>query len=296
VASSSLSVTPSAVPSLKSLKPDSTPSSSSGNDIKTDPEEGKEPVETKNPVTIGSSKIIKNEEDENEEDFKLGRGESQINEDVQLALEQMETAWSILDKHVSPEDESSSSSATAPQSPPLYLDWAKNQLPRILLGIGDVLSFLGQNADAIDAYTRAIPHREAAVQQQQQQQSPETVDFLARRRHLAEAFLLVAQELLTCPVGEDVVTSESKVLLVKSTERVDFARGYYDKARDELQEAVFLMGKIASSGQDLETEKEDVCFLATMLMGVGNTLSDLDEAASASSMKPSSSKKLKTTK
>jgi len=59
---------------------------------------------------------------------------------------------------------------------------------------------------------------------------------------------------------------------------------------------VFLMGKIASSGQDLETEKEDVCFLATMLMGVGNTLADLDEAASASSMKPSSSKKLKTTK
>lgn len=37
------------------------------------------------------------------------------------------------------------------------------------------------------------------------------------------------------------------------------------------------MGKIAASGKNLETEKEDVCFLATLLMGVGTTLAELDE-------------------
>jgi hypothetical protein len=40
---------------------------------------------------------------------------------------------------------------------------------------------------------------------------------------------------------------------------------------------VFLMGKIAAAGIDLQSEKEDVCFLATMLMGVGNALADIGE-------------------
>ena len=37
------------------------------------------------------------------------------------------------------------------------------------------------------------------------------------------------------------MTTESKDVLVKAAERVDYARGYYDKARDELQETVLLM-------------------------------------------------------
>ncbi len=40
---------------------------------------------------------------------------------------------------------------------------------------------------------------------------------------------------------------------------------------------VVLMGKIASAGRDLGTEKEDVCYLATILMGVGETLAAIDE-------------------
>lgn len=67
---------------------------------------------------------------------------------------------------------------------------------------------------------------------------------------------------------------------VPPSERVEYARGYYDKGRDELQEAVYLMGRVAAKHKSVEslgTEKEDLCFLATMLMGVGNTLADLDE-------------------
>ena len=52
-----------------------------------------------------------------------------------------------------------------------------------------------------------------------------------------ENYALVAEELLTCVDGEDVVITESKVVLVKDDdERVDYARGYYHMARDELQE------------------------------------------------------------
>jgi hypothetical protein len=40
-----------------------------------------------------------------------------------------------------------------------------------------------------------------------------------------------------------------------------------------------LMGQIAAQGGDLGNEKEDVCFVATMVMGVGTNLAQLDEEA-----------------
>jgi len=101
----------------------------------------------------------------------------------------------------------------------------------------------------------------------------------------------VAETLLKCPNGADVVTSESKVLLVKDLERVDFARGYYDKAKEELQETVFLMGKLAS--HDIIAEKEDICFIATMLMGVGTTLAEIDEEQGRTVEESSTAKKPK---
>jgi hypothetical protein len=74
-----------------------------------------------------------------------------------------------------------------------------------------------------------------------------------------------------------VVTTETEDVLVTAAERVDYARGYYDKARDELQETVYLRARIAESNQNLGTEKEDVCFLASLLMGVGTTLAKYDK-------------------
>ena len=83
---------------------------------------------------------------------------------------------------------------------------------------------------------------------------------------------------------EQQQTKSSKpIVVVKKSERIEFAKGYYEKGRDELQETVYLMGKIASQkikiGIDnarLDREKEDVCFLATILMGVGNKIADLE--------------------
>jgi hypothetical protein len=108
-----------------------------------------------------------------------------------------------------------------------------------------------------------------------------------------EANILVAEALLECPEDKDVVMTETDAVLVTAAERVDYARGYYDKARDELQETVYLMARIAESNQNLGTEKEDVCFLATLLMGVGTTLAEYDKRlASAAALNELQSKEI----
>ena len=137
--------------------------------------------------------------------------------DVDLALEMMETAFSILDQNY--EDGKNN-------------DWMDDQRPRFLVGIGDVLSFQSKHADAADAYIRAIPLREAAVASVNDKN---TLDYLKKRRLLTETFVLVSEELLACPKGEDVVASTT--LLVTGAECVEYIKGYYEKARDELQEA-----------------------------------------------------------
>ena len=131
------------------------------------------------------------------------------------------------DKYVNDNDTSSNGIS--------YRDWATGQLPRVLLGLGDVLGALTRQADAADAYSRAIPFREAALEGLEKEKDL-NVEHLKKRRQLVEANVLVAEAILACPENEDVVTSETKDLLVKASERVDYARGYYDKARDDLQD------------------------------------------------------------
>ena len=217
------------------------------------------------------------------EEAKDAEGEEDEEDDVQLALEMTETAWSIIDEHVQElKDENKTLSP-----------WLLDQLPRCLLGIGDVLMDLRRHADSADAYSRALEYRESALQDIAKDEL--TLDHLKKRRQAVEANVLVAEALLACPDGEDVVTTETSDVLVSAGERVEYARGYYNKARDELQEAVFLMGRIAASGQDLGADKEDVCFISTLLMGVGTALAEYDEqkeaAAQANAVHPSKRQK-----
>lgn len=213
-----------------------------------------------------------------------------MDEDIALALEMIENAFSIMDQYL----HSNEDKKNAP-----FQSWCQNQIPRILTGIGDLYSFLKRHADAADSYIRAIPYRESLVEQysspseessEKKSASSLSLDHLKARRLFVEVHVLIAEELLAHPSDLDVIAtprpsvSQDKdvnemkpILLVKASERIDFATGYYEKARDELQETVFLMGKIASKGIDLGMEKEDVCFLATILMGVGNTLADIEE-------------------
>lgn len=195
-----------------------------------------------------------------DEDSKPEAQEADSNEDdLNLALEMMETAFSIMDKH-------------SEENHDLYREWVKAQMPRVLTGLGDTLLELKRPADATDVYLRALEFRNAELES-----AVEGLDKLAKRRKIVEANILIVEALVTAPFDEDVVTSETKDVLVKSGSVLEYARGYYDRARDELQEALLLMGQLAAKGIDLGAEKEDVCYVATMVMGAGNTLAEIDE-------------------
>jgi len=212
-------------------------------------------------------------------------------EDVLLALELMENAWTIMNDYLQTKTPSVTH-ASKPADPLCYTitpQWVQDQIPRILLGIGDALSYLKRFADAIDSYTLAAQQLEEVIEQEIQNNKKSTdgdvaknsssysLDILSKKRKLAETFILIAEQLLTSPPGINLVTTESKVLLVSHSEKVPYAQNYYEKAKDELQNVVYIMGKLASEGHDLETEKEDICFLATMVMGVGMTLEEEKE-------------------
>ena len=208
-------------------------------------------------------------------------------DDFELALEQMENAFAIIYEYMSNFNSKDNSNISSDRSANIYLEWVNDQIPRILTGIGDLFVSSDRFAEGVDAYTRAIPYREAEVKRSKDSNSEDKDSLLERLRQsrlLCESNVLVSETLLQCPVDKDVSVTDGDTgsirVLVSASERTDFARGYYDKARDELQNAVFLMGKIAQSSSDglasLGKEKEDICYLATILMGVGTTLADID--------------------
>lgn len=217
--------------------------------------------------------------------------------DSELSLELMENAFAIFDAYcagdTSNDDgggggmndtakaEGKEGSSTATSKPKPHLAWVADQLPRTLSGIGDVLLSLRRHADGVDAYTRTVSLREEAVESYEQQKGGDgtncaDIDFLKARRLLCEANILVAEALLACPRGRDVITTETGDVLVPAGEIVEYAQGYYDKARDELQDTVYLMGKIAAGteSEEFQLEKENVCYCAQMLAGVGNVLAE----------------------
>ncbi|VEU36188.1 unnamed protein product [Pseudo-nitzschia multistriata] len=219
-------------------------------------------------------------EQNNQEDEGMSDGENDnlASEDLSLALEMMENSFSILEEY----KEKAGKGAAGDNDQ--YSNWVSEQLPRILLGLGDTLSTLNRHADAADAYSRALELRKACLQEfedrkahsDHKQQS--TIEHLKAHRMVCEANILIAEALLSCPPDKDVVTTETQSLIVKANERVSYARGYYDQARDALQEAVVFMGDLPRQ-VDLGREKEDVCFLATLVMGVGESLATIDEQA-----------------
>lgn len=139
------------------------------------------------------------------------------------------------------------------------------------------------------------------------------MEGLRRRRHLVEAYALVAEELLACPDGEDVVARRPdnddgdgddddidgggegggldsaaaaaaaegarmprEVVLAKAEDRLDYARGHYDMAREGLEDVLCRYAGLAAAGVDLGSEKEDIGYLVMTVVGVGNTIGGID--------------------
>ena len=197
---------------------------------------------TTNSATCTQEKVAtKQINDENKDNLKETKtdpnDEIDSTDDVHLALEMMETTYAILEEYTTTTKSGSVDTTSSEKDDPssLYL-WAENQLPRVLIGIGDVLSHIGRHADAVDTYLRALPYREKVSSSFMDNEQMLSLECLKAKRLVVEINVLVAEELLACNEKDDVVTTESKQLLVKKGERVDFAQGYYDKARDLLQE------------------------------------------------------------
>jgi tetratricopeptide (TPR) repeat protein len=214
---------------------------------------------------LSADDLSENDRNEENED-SIPNTEDAEAEDIDLALTMMENAYSILEEYQNGSEEK-------------YGKWVKQALPRVLLGIGDTLSTMDRHADAADAYSRALE----LYQEQLEKFDKESmaVERLTAHRRVCEAAILIAEELLFCPPGEDVVTTETQSLIVHSNERVEYISGYYDRARDALQETIFFMAKLAAAGADVQAEKEEICHLSTMIMGVGMQLAEIEEKAAA---------------
>lgn len=241
--------------------------------------------------------------------FRAAEGESQ-KEDCDLALEQMENAFAIIDEYLSNEDNKD------------YSDYCREQVPRILTGIGDLFCLVDRFADAVDVYTRVVPYRESSYESLKNSNNSnkatnnnnnkndnieKSLQELRHSRLLCEAYVLVSETLLRCPPIDDVAVKDDEAatsrVIVPKHEIREYASGYYDKAKDQMQNVVLVMGEVAGMVASIspppeifKKAKEDVCFLATLLMGVGSSLAEREEeelAAIASNSSSSPNKKLK---
>ena len=100
-----------------------------------------------------------------------------------------------------------------------------------------------------------------------------------------EAYALVAEALLTCPDGEDAVAchpvddsddGSRAVVLVMAKDRLDFARGHYELAREGLEDVLCRYARMAAAKMDLGNEKQDIGYLVMTMVGVGNMISEQD--------------------
>jgi len=258
-----------------------------------------------------------------------GEGESAVetneeyDEDLDLALEMMMVAYSILDEALEGEDEEEGGEEKGEEEKgeteadqggdakgeSKYRDWLTEQRPRILVGLGDALACRGRRADAVEAYLRALEFRRADCDEAKKVEAGKGQDMAAllqamkRRRLYVEANALIAETLLACPEGEDVVTTETGTKLVDADERVDYARGYCDKAREELQDLLLFYGQVVASlssssaaasasrsspsssnkkngndeSEQLANAKQDIVFVSSLVAGVATALAVLDE-------------------
>merc|ERR1719464_1284763 len=72
-------------------------------------------------------------------------------DDLNLALEMMENAFSILEEYNAKNEERKEDNVrNGDNDVKKYNDWVTEQIPRVLMGIGDTLSTLKKHADAAD--------------------------------------------------------------------------------------------------------------------------------------------------
>jgi hypothetical protein len=155
-------------------------------------------------------------------------------DDVDLALEMIETSLHILLARVSATPESGKIKTMSDEQK----EWSLDQIPRFLICLGDVYSFQEEHGKSVDAYIRALSYREDKWKEMKECKDSFSIQKLKCKRLYIEACCLVAEALLACPDGEDVVCDgeDETVTYAKASERVDFANSWYEMAREELDD------------------------------------------------------------
>lgn len=233
---------------------------------------------------------------------------TQDDEDIELAYEMMDTTWLILLSHITNGKENSDGGDDQQQK------WALEQIPRVIRCIGDLYFFRQEYANAVDSYIRAMHYREEAWNKLKQSNGNGsgsaggmllTLEHLQCQRYLVDMCTLVAEALLACPAGEDVVcyhnddsnegegakddnetsasakestgntlSNEPKkgTVLAKAKDRLDYAQSHYELAREGLEEILCRYGKMAAANIDVGNEKEDIGYLVMSVVDVGQTI------------------------
>jgi hypothetical protein len=206
--------------------------------------------------SVPSNKKIKTTE--NIENCKDDGDDNSDEDDVSLALEMLSTSFGIFDWHVN-----DATTATISEE---ERQFALTQIPRVLNCIGDIHSHRKQFGNAVDAYCRALPYRENASKKKHHATNNNTekgegclsVEELTCQRQLVETYALVAEALLACKEGEDVVCiddeeqqqeedddagskkdekkAKKSIVLVSARDRIEFAQSHYETAKEKLQE------------------------------------------------------------
>lgn len=183
----------------------------------------------------------KNIDRKNNSVAKQNNVEDANGDDVSLALEMMESSFNILYSRVEDAKTSNTDSDDSIVISNEQKEWALEQIPRILICIGDVHSFRKQHGSAVDAYCRALPYREQKWKNMKnlgENDSSISIEHLQCQRRLIEVYALVTEALLACPDAQDVACESdgNTMILVKAAERVDFIHSYYEIARKELED------------------------------------------------------------
>lgn len=194
--------------------------------------------------------------------FNSGHDEREKEIVLEDSLSLMAKAVQILYTHLETSKEDAS-----------QIVWIKEQLPRMLLGIGSVFSFMGKHAEGIDSFLNADPFRQEASDALKKEN---TIGSLRAKRLLVEVHVLIAGELLECDFSKDVIVEDTNHVIVKAKEIRGLAQNYYDQAKELFQDVVYMMANLGAIGNGdkscLQSEKVDICHLATMLMEVGMSL------------------------
>jgi len=194
-------------------------------------------------------------------------------EDVELALELMDTSWKIFLHHVNEGNE-----------------WALEQIPRNIRCIGDLYSFRGEFPNAAHSYLMALEYCNKAWEKMKESCDPKdtlsTLEALRCKGQVVELNALVARALLACPPGEDVVCQYNNEdeedpfvdVIATSAQRLSDAKSFYLMARSDLEKEVIIrhemMANAPSDKVDLSRVTKEILLLTKIVNSVGNSIKE----------------------